>query len=132
MPGAILIRLAGRRPGVTEATPRPRGLARAMAALIRFYQLGISPLLRPSCRFAPTCSEYAYEALTVHGAGRGSWLSIRRLLRCHPFCDGGYDPVPPAKDKRTSAVRAQDHPTPVPASISAVSSTSQEAGERLC
>ena len=119
--------------GAGLAVARPRGAARAMAAVIRFYQLGISPLLRPSCRFAPTCSEYAYEALTVHGAARGSWLAIRRLLRCHPFCDGGYDPVPPARDKRgTADVVTDGSPTPVSASISAASSTSQEAGERLC
>ncbi len=61
---------------------------------VRFYQRAISPLTPPSCRFTPTCSSYALEALQKYGAGRGSWMAIRRLLRCHPFCKGGYDPVP--------------------------------------
>lgn len=60
---------------------------------VRFYQRAISPLTPPSCRFTPTCSAYALEALQRYGAARGSWLAIRRLLRCHPFCKGGYDPV---------------------------------------
>ncbi len=70
-----------------------------MRALLRFpiraYQLLISPLLGPSCRFHPSCSHYAIEAIDTHGAGRGLWLSVRRLARCHPWCAGGHDPVPP-------------------------------------
>ena len=62
--------------------------------LIRGYQLAISPLLGPRCRFYPSCSQYALEAVTRYGALRGSWLALRRLLRCHPFNPGGYDPVP--------------------------------------
>jgi len=70
-------------------------LAAAMAAqLVRAYQLLISPVLGPRCRFHPTCSEYAREALQRFGLLRGGWLSIRRIVRCQPFCDGGYDPVP--------------------------------------
>lgn len=61
---------------------------------VRFYQRAISPFTPPSCRFTPTCSSYALEALQRYGAARGSWMAIRRLLRCHPFCKGGYDPVP--------------------------------------
>jgi putative membrane protein insertion efficiency factor len=61
--------------------------------LLRFYQAVISPWLPPSCRFVPTCSEYAREAIERHGALRGSMMSLRRLLRCHPFHPGGYDPV---------------------------------------
>lgn len=61
---------------------------------VRFYQRAISPLTPPSCRFTPTCSSYALEALEKYGAARGSWMAVRRLLRCHPFCKGGYDPVP--------------------------------------
>ncbi len=98
---------------------------------MRFYQLAISPLLRPSCRFAPSCSEYAYEALSEHGAGRGSWLALRRLLRCHPFCEGGYDPVPERRARKSDQAR-QGGPTPVTASMSATNATSQEAGECLC
>ncbi|MBB5021219.1 membrane protein insertion efficiency factor YidD [Desulfurispira natronophila] len=61
---------------------------------IRFYQYIVSPLLPPSCRFVPTCSEYAIEACQRHGPLRGAWLALKRLLRCHPLCKGGYDPVP--------------------------------------
>jgi putative membrane protein insertion efficiency factor len=67
--------------------------------LVRGYQLLISPLLPPSCRFAPTCSCYAMEALTNHGALRGGWLAIKRIGRCHPWGGEGYDPVPPATHK---------------------------------
>jgi uncharacterized protein len=62
--------------------------------LIRFYRSAVSPFIPPSCRFSPTCSAYAQEAITRYGAGRGGWLSLRRLLRCHPFGGKGYDPVP--------------------------------------
>jgi putative membrane protein insertion efficiency factor len=61
---------------------------------IRFYQVVISPLLGPSCRFTPTCSEYARQALIKHGPVKGLWLAVRRLLRCHPWGGSGYDPVP--------------------------------------
>ncbi|UXR79078.1 MULTISPECIES: membrane protein insertion efficiency factor YidD [unclassified Staphylococcus] len=66
---------------------------------IRFYQRFISPLTPPSCRFYPTCSNYAIEAIQVHGAIKGSWLAINRILRCHPFHKGGFDPVPLKKEK---------------------------------
>lgn len=61
---------------------------------IRFYQKGISPFTRPSCRFVPTCSAYAYEAIERHGTARGIALFLRRFLRCHPFGGKGFDPVP--------------------------------------
>jgi uncharacterized protein len=62
--------------------------------LIRGYQLAISPLLGPRCRFYPSCSHYAREAIETHGAIRGTWLSVKRISRCHPLNDGGFDPVP--------------------------------------
>ena len=61
--------------------------------LIKGYQYCISPLFPPSCRYTPTCSEYAVEAVVKYGAIRGMWLGTRRILRCHPFVSGGYDPV---------------------------------------
>lgn len=64
--------------------------------LIRFYQFAVSPLLGPRCRFYPSCSAYAVEALRRHGLLRGGWLALRRLTRCHPLNEGGVDPVPPA------------------------------------
>jgi putative membrane protein insertion efficiency factor len=69
-------------------------MQRVVIAILRAYKLVISPLLPSACRFAPTCSEYMLEAVRTHGAGRGIWLGIKRLGRCHPFCEGGYDPVP--------------------------------------
>lgn len=69
-------------------------LARILVMIVRGYQVAISPLLPPSCRYTPTCSQYAVEALRRYGALRGSWLTLRRLGRCHPFRAGGYDPVP--------------------------------------
>jgi len=68
-------------------------LIRMMTAAIRLYQLIVSPALGPCCRFYPTCSQYAVEALRRHGIGRGTVLSVKRILRCHPFHSGGYDPV---------------------------------------
>ena len=69
-------------------------MKRVLIALVRGYKKYISPLLPPSCRFTPTCSEYAMEALQKHGAWKGSLLAIWRVMRCNPFCKGGYDPVP--------------------------------------
>ncbi|MCA1578397.1 MAG: membrane protein insertion efficiency factor YidD [Acidobacteria bacterium] len=65
----------------------------ALISILKVYKLAISPLLPPSCRFIPTCSEYAVDAISRYGAARGTVLAIRRLLRCHPFNPGGYDPV---------------------------------------
>ncbi|NKC12873.1 MAG: membrane protein insertion efficiency factor YidD [Gammaproteobacteria bacterium] len=69
-------------------------LVRLFYCGVRAYQLFISPVLPPSCRHLPTCSEYALEALAKHGAVWGSWLTLRRLFRCHPWGTSGYDPVP--------------------------------------
>ena len=72
-------------------------MTRLLLVLLRGYRRWISPALGQRCRFAPSCSAYAMEALTVHGAGRGSWLTLRRIARCHPFHPGGHDPVPPIR-----------------------------------
>ena len=72
-------------------------VVRLLLALIGGYRRWLSPLLGPRCRFAPTCSAYAAEALARHGGLRGSWLALRRLARCHPFHPGGHDPVPPVR-----------------------------------
>lgn len=70
-------------------------VSKLLLSLIRLYQLMISPMFAPSCRFHPTCSHYAIEAIRQHGALKGSFLAIKRVLRCHPGNAGGYDPVPP-------------------------------------
>lgn len=73
-----------------------RLLAAALRGLIRLYQLAVSPWLGPTCRYAPTCSDFCREALQKHGLWRGGWLGLRRILRCHPWGNHGYDPVPRA------------------------------------
>jgi putative membrane protein insertion efficiency factor len=69
-------------------------MKRLLLALLRFYKAAISPWLGANCRFVPTCSEYAMDAIEKHGALKGSWMAAGRILRCNPFCKGGYDPVP--------------------------------------
>lgn len=85
-------------PPTTEPASPP---ARALVVLLRGYQRFISPLIPPSCRFAPSCSEYAVQAMVTHGALRGTWLTVRRLLRCGPWHPGGWDPVPPRRTAET-------------------------------
>lgn len=68
-----------------------------LIAFIRLYRYVLSPFIGQHCRFTPTCSEYAIEAIELHGAIKGSWFALRRLSRCHPFCAGGVDPVPENK-----------------------------------
>ena len=80
-----------------QETGRPGPVARVLILLVRGYRRFLSPLLGQQCRFHPTCSAYGLEALQVHGALRGTWLTARRIARCHPFNPGGYDPVPPKK-----------------------------------
>ena len=74
-------------------------IKKLMIGMIRFYQRCLSPLLPNVCRYRPTCSEYFIEALMMHGVIKGSWLGIKRILRCHPWGGSGYDPVPPGKQK---------------------------------
>lgn len=83
--------------------------------VIRLYQVTISPLLGPVCRFYPSCSHYAYGAIATHGALKGTYLAVRRLLRCHPWSRGGLDPVPPRKSKTTGGAsrRARTRDTPL-------------------
>ncbi len=77
-----------------KSAPRKSPGAAFLRGFVRFYQYFISPLTGPNCRYAPTCSEYAMDALEKHGALKGTWLALRRLSRCHPLGGSGYDPVP--------------------------------------
>lgn len=87
-----------------------------LLGLIGLYRKGVSPLTPPVCRFTPTCSAYAGEAIERHGAARGSWLALRRILRCHPLGGRGYDPVPrprgPARVDRTDGGVPVGSPAP--------------------
>ena len=86
--------------GAGQGAPRAPGLGPASAVLvrvIRLYQRFISPAVPRHCRFEPTCSAYAVEAISAHGPWRGLWLALRRVARCHPFSPGGLDPVPPGR-----------------------------------
>ena len=86
-----------------------RATVAVMVGLIRLYQLGISPLLGPRCRFYPSCSRYAAEAIQTHGPLRGVYLGTRRLLRCHPWNPGGVDLVPPRRSSRRQVAAAGPH-----------------------
>jgi putative membrane protein insertion efficiency factor len=97
------------------ADRRPGPVARALLALLTVYRRWISPLLPPSCRFTPSCSAYAVEAVTVHGALRGTWLAARRLLKCGPWHPGGWDPVPPARVDVPHPVHPTARPDHTPA-----------------
>ncbi|HEY2723154.1 MAG TPA: membrane protein insertion efficiency factor YidD [Pseudonocardiaceae bacterium] len=89
---------------MTAPAPRRRGpVARLLVLMIQFYRRWISPAFPPTCRFYPTCSAYAVEALSVHGVLRGSWLTVRRLLRCAPWHPGGVDLVPGPRSPRSPA-----------------------------
>lgn len=77
-------------------------MQRALIAILRAYKLVISPMLPSACRFHPTCSEYMLEAIRIHGSVRGIWLGLKRLGRCHPFSEGGFDPVPGVSFEPTS------------------------------
>ena len=79
-------------------------IQRLLIGLVRGYRLLLSPMLGPVCRFEPTCSAYALEALERHGAGAGSYLTVARIVRCHPWCAGGIDPVPIGKPRLFSSL----------------------------
>ena len=102
-----------------SAVPARHGpVSRALLAAVGFYSRAISPALPPRCRFVPTCSAYAAEAVAVHGAGRGSWLALRRLLKCAPWHPGGFDPVPAPRAAGTAEAGRPSRtaaPSPVPA-----------------
>ena len=87
-------------------------IKRLMLLLIRFYQKAISPLFPPRCRFYPTCSAYAFTAIERFGALRGGYLALRRILKCHPFHPGGYDPVPEKKPRRRKTRLRREEETP--------------------
>lgn len=91
------------RPAAPRGGRRP--VARALLGAVGFYQRAVSPLFPPRCRFQPTCSAYAAEAIAVHGAGRGSWLALRRLLKCAPWHPGGLDLVPTARTSPPGTAR---------------------------
>ncbi len=81
--------------------------------LIRAYRYLLSPWIGGQCRFSPTCSAYAMQAIELYGAGRGSWMALKRLLRCHPFCPGGKDPVPGSEEAIASVGETtRDDPLP--------------------
>jgi putative membrane protein insertion efficiency factor len=92
---------------------------RAVVLCLRLYRLVISPLYGPTCRFYPSCSEYALIAVDRHGVIRGGWLAVRRLLRCHPWNPGGVDPVPPLKGAATTEASSTvvSDPNSAPSSI---------------
>ncbi len=96
--------------GARARTP----LAFVLRGLVLVYRWTISPLLGPSCRYYPTCSAYALDAIDEHGAVRGAWLATKRICRCHPWHDGGYDPVPRRADaRRVPHADACPHSSPV-------------------
>ena len=95
-------------------------MTRVLLLLLRFYKVAFSPFVGAQCRFLPTCSDYARDAVLTHGPGYGSYLAAKRLCRCHPFAQGGYDPVPPAAGD--AVPRSTD-----PASTDATAADSQPA-----
>ncbi|MFH2068301.1 MAG: membrane protein insertion efficiency factor YidD [Candidatus Omnitrophota bacterium] len=87
-------------------------MERLLLVVLRIYRRLISPLLPASCRFYPSCSEYAAEAIVRYGAGKGLFMALRRLSRCHPFCAGGFDPLPPPTQYTPFPELWKGHPSP--------------------
>ena len=83
-------------------------MTKLVISLIRAYQYLISPLIGPSCRFYPSCSQYAVESIKIHGVFKGIYLAVNRVLRCHPGCKGGYDPVPEINNKIRNKLNKTD------------------------
>jgi len=94
-PGGQQPAASGQRPAASSQQPAAGPLARLLILPVRGYQRFLSPLLPPSCRYTPTCSQYMVEALAVHGPVKGLWLGTRRICRCQPWGGSGWDPVPP-------------------------------------
>ncbi|PZE22079.1 membrane protein insertion efficiency factor YidD [Paenibacillus xerothermodurans] len=82
-------------------------MKRTLQAMVKFYRKFISPLKPPTCRFYPTCSQYALDALDIHGSVKGTWLTVKRICKCHPFHPGGIDHVPPAGDPPGNADKSE-------------------------
>ncbi|MDQ3383445.1 MAG: membrane protein insertion efficiency factor YidD [Actinomycetota bacterium] len=98
-----------RQQGASTLTHLDRMVALVLVWLVRGYQVLISPLLGPTCRYYPSCSAYAVEALQRFGPVRGTWLTLRRLSRCHPWSPGGVDHVPPRRDASSNGVPHATH-----------------------
>jgi putative membrane protein insertion efficiency factor len=94
----------------TESKPLARSASRwLLLAFVRFYKIFFSPFLGGACKFYPSCSNYAQEAIALHGARRGAWLAMKRLGRCRPFTRGGFDPVPDAEEMEPAWLRSVGH-----------------------
>jgi putative membrane protein insertion efficiency factor len=115
---------------VSDRSSRPAPVARVLLVLLDGYCRWISPLLGPRCRFAPSCSAYAAQAVREHGAARGSWLAVRRVTRCHPFHPGGHDPVPPARPSKVDPRPSTAAPSA--AADRAVLDALPDASEQTC
>jgi putative membrane protein insertion efficiency factor len=124
--GAVVDRVRGRVPG------RPGTMARMLLAVVQVYRRFVSPALPPSCRFTPSCSAYAVEAIERHGAVRGCWLAVRRLLRCGPWHAGGHDPVPWVVGRSGASVRRSSLGTPAPTASTAPEPSPTPTGANRC
>ncbi|MGB9358004.1 MAG: membrane protein insertion efficiency factor YidD [Acidimicrobiia bacterium] len=93
----------------TPNEPKPSPAARILMGAVRAYQKVLSPAMGGNCRYYPSCSEYGYDAIRLHGAGRGAWMAVKRIGRCQPFHEGGYDPVPePGQHKNNNTNAGSD------------------------
>lgn len=99
------------RNNTSEQAVTPSFGAKLLLIPIYFYRYAISPLIGPRCRFYPTCSTYAVEAIKIHGALKGGWLALTRILRCHPWSAGGEDPVPPAQGNKKACCGHHNKPS---------------------